>query len=73
MIKESNQHNLQTRKKHLKNDQELKFIFQNMPSQKTSNINTAQKSKMVRIEMYNLQTKLVQFKDQKKAQNKLDC
>ena len=44
-----------------------------MPSQKTSNINTAQKSKMVRIEMYNLQTKLVQFKDQKKAQNELDC
>ena len=27
---------------------------------------TAQKSKMVRIEMYNLQTRLVQFKDQKK-------
>ena len=36
---------------------------------KTSNINTAQKSKMIRIEFYNLQTKLAQFKEQKKAQN----
>ena len=39
-----------------------------MPSQKTS-----KKSEMVRIEMYNLQTRLVQFKDQKKAQNELNC
>ena len=37
-----------------------------MPLQKTSNINNAQKSKMVRIGMYNLQTRLLQFKDQKK-------
>ena len=44
-----------------------------MPSQKTFNINTAQKSEMVRIEMYNLQTRLVQFKDQKKAKNELNC
>ena len=29
------------------------------------------KSKMVRIEMYNLQTRLVQFKYQKKAKNVL--
>ena len=33
---------------------------------KTYNINTAQKSKMNWIEMYNLQTRLVQFKDLKK-------
>ena len=38
-----------------------------MPLQKTSNINTALKSRMVRIKMYNLQTRFVQFKDQKKA------
>ena len=37
-----------------------------MPLLKTSNINTAQKSKMVRIELHNLQTRLAQFKDQKK-------
>ena len=29
-------------------------------------MNTAQKSKMARIETYNLQTELVQFKDQRK-------
>ena len=33
---------------------------------KTYNINTAQKSKMNWIEMYNFQTRLVQFKDLKK-------
>ena len=37
-----------------------------MPLSKTSNINTAKKSKMVRIEMHNLQTNLVQYEDQKK-------
>ena len=39
-----------------------------MPPWKTSNI----KSKMVRIKMYNLQTRLVQFKNQKKAKNFLN-
>ena len=43
-----------------------------MPYKKISNINTAQKSKMIRIEMYNLQTKFVLFKDQKKAKNALN-
>ena len=38
---------------------------------KNSNINTAHNSKMVRIEMYNLQTRLVQFKDQK-CKNRLN-
>ena len=37
-----------------------------MQLQKLSNINTAQKSKINQIEMYKLQTSLVQFKDQKK-------
>ena len=43
-----------------------------MPPWKISNINTAQKTKMVRIKMYNLQTRLVQFKNQKKAKNFLN-
>ena len=43
-----------------------------MPYKKISNINTAQKSKMIRIEMYNLQTKFALFKDQKKAKNVLN-
>ena len=38
-----------------------------MPLYKTSNISTAQKTKIVRLEMYNLQTRLAQFVDQKKA------
>ena len=42
-----------------------------MPLQKPSNINTALKSKMVSIKMYNFQTRLVQFKDQKKAKTVL--
>ena len=42
-----------------------------MQLQKTSNINTAQKSMMNRIEMYNLQIRLVQFKDQKKQKTYL--
>ena len=37
-----------------------------MQVQKLSDISTAQKSKMNRIEMYNLQTRLAQFEDQKK-------
>ena len=43
-----------------------------MPLKKTSNINTAQKFKMVQIEMYYSQTRLVQFKDQKKAKYVFD-
>ena len=43
-----------------------------MPLQKTFNINTAQKSKTIQIEMYNLQTRLVQIKDQKKAKTVLN-
>ena len=43
-----------------------------MPVLETSNINTAHNSKMVRIEMYDLQTRLVQFKGQKKAKNVLN-
>ena len=62
MIKRPNLYNLQT-KKTSENDQELKFI------KKTFNINTGQKSKMVRSEMYTLQTRHVQFKDQKKDKN----
>ena len=54
-------------KKNLKNDWELKFIFLNMPLLKPSNINTAQKFKMARMEMYNFQTRLGQFKEQKKS------
>ena len=42
-----------------------------MQLKKFSNINTAQKSKMKRIEMYNLQTRLVKFKDQKKLKTYL--
>ena len=37
-----------------------------MRLQKTSNINTVQKSKMNRIGMYKFQNRLVQFKDQKR-------
>ena len=37
-----------------------------MPLYKTSNLNSVQMSKLVQIEMYNLQTQLVQFKEQKK-------
>ena len=44
-----------------------KFTFQKMPL--LSDINTVQKYKMIRHEMYNLQTRLVQFKEQKKAKN----
>ena len=40
-----------------------------MLPRKTSNINTAQKSKRVRIEMYTLQAKLEQFKDQINTKN----
>ena len=43
-----------------------------MPLQKTSNINTSQKFKMVQIDMYNLHTRLAQFKYQKKAKNVLN-
>ena len=39
---------------------------------KTSNITTALKSKMIRIELFNLQTRFVKFKDQKKAKNVLN-
>ena len=38
-----------------------------MPLLKPSNINTAQKFKMARMEMYNFQTRLGQFKEQKKS------
>ena len=55
-------YNLQVRKKHPKNEQELKLTFQKMPL-----LNNLQyQYKMVRNEIYNLQTRLVQFKDQKK-------
>ena len=43
-----------------------------MLPKKTSNIKTAQKSKMVRIEMYTLQAKLEQFKDQINTKNVLN-
>ena len=43
-----------------------------MLPRKTSNINTAQKSKMVRTEMYTLQAKLEQFKDQINSKNVLN-
>ena len=47
-------------KKHLKNDQELNFIFQNMQLRKTSNINTTQKS-YCRPDLYNLMTRKTNF------------
>ena len=37
-----------------------------MPLHKTSNLNSVQMSNLVQIEMYNLQTRLEQFKEQKK-------
>ena len=43
-----------------------------MPLKKAFNINTAQKSKLVRIEMYNLQTRLKRFEDQEKAKKVLN-
>ena len=43
-----------------------------MPPQKNYNINTAQKSKKVRIEINNFLARLVQFKDQKRAKNILN-
>ena len=42
-----------------------------MQLQKLSNINTYQKSKMNWIELYNLQNRLVQIKDQKKLKTYL--
>ena len=57
-------YNLEVRKKHLKNKQELKLTVQNMPS-----ITNAQRYKMVQKDMNNLQTRLVKFKDQTKAEN----
>ena len=44
----------------------IKYFVIYRPDLHNSNINTAQKSKMVRIEMYNLQTRLLQFKAQEK-------
>ena len=38
-----------------------------MPLLKPSNINTARKFKMARMEIYNLQTRLGQFKNRRKA------
>ena len=43
-----------------------------MPLKKAFNINTAQKFKLVRIEMYNLQTRLKRFEDQEKAKKVLN-
>ena len=43
-----------------------------MPLKKAFNINTVQKSKLVRIEMYNLQTRLKRFEDQEKAKKVLN-
>ena len=47
-----------------------------MPLQINSNINPMSNlqylNPMVRIEMYNLQTRVVQFKDQKEAKNVLE-
>ena len=65
MIYRPDMYNLQVRKKHPKNEQELKLTFQKMPL-----LNNLQyQYKMVRNEIYNLQTRLVQFKDQKKLNN----
>ena len=61
-------YNLQVRKNISKMSKSYKkFTFQKMPL--LSDINTVQKYKMIRHEMYNLQTRLVQFKEQKKAKN----
>ena len=44
----------------------MKLPFKTCHYKKLSISTLLKKSKMVRIEMYNLQTRLVQFKDQKK-------
>ena len=62
-------YNLEVRKKHLKNKQELKLTVQNMPSLSNLNITNAQRYKMVQKDMNNLRTRLVKFKDQTKAEN----
>ena len=71
MIYRSDMYNLQVRKKHLKNEQELQFTFQNMllllHFSKYATTTTAKKYKMVRYDMNNFYTRLVQFKEQKKS------
>ena len=64
-IKRPNLH-LHNLKKHLKNNHLKNF---KLCHHKKANINIDQKSKMVQIEMYNLQTRLAHYKDQKKAKN----
>ena len=56
-------------KKHLKNEQELKFTAKKMSLLKTSSISTAQRQKTVQNEIYNLNTRFLQFKEQKKSKN----
>ena len=48
---------------------ETKFTFQNMSLLNNLNIDTAQKSKMVWNETFNLQIRLVQLKDKEKAKH----
>ena len=53
MVYRPDMYNLQVRKKHLKNEQDLKFTFQVMPplNNHNSDINTAQKDKIARNEL----------------------
>ena len=53
MVYRPDMYNLQVRKKHLKNEQDLKFTFQVMPLLNNHNIdiNTAQKDKIARNEL----------------------
>ena len=50
---------------------ETKFTFQNMSLLNNLNIDTAQKSKMVWNETFNLQIRLVQLKDKEKAKHNI--
>ena len=59
MIYRPDMHNLQIRKKHLKNKQELKFIFQIMPLLNNYQISTLPKNKR----WPEMNSRLVQFKD----------
>ena len=56
-------------KKHLKNDQEFKIYLSKYAIIKKLQYQHCQKSKMVRMEIYNLQTRLVQFQKAKNVIN----
>ena len=59
---------VQFQKKLLKNDQELKITFQNMPLLNDLQYQYCPKTYNGPNQLYNLQTRIVQFKDEKKAE-----